>query len=165
MKGEDPSHLLLRLFSLPAEYRPSQDRRPRTLTAYHSRSEGMTCIFQTAWQPQRKSFRKVSSGTQICKRCHASSEDQKTYHLLKKSSRRASLLPTFGIQTTPVSSGPPTQACAAVRHGCISVLPSLQTLTPLQSLGTLHTGLSNQHPGTSFRLFQAKCRWYETRPF
>ena len=76
-------------------------------------------------------FAKFFSGTQICKRCHVSFEDQKTFHLLKTSSHRASLLPTFGIQTKPVSSGPSTQACPAEQHGCISFLPSLPTLTPL----------------------------------
>ena len=74
MKGDDPSYPFLRLFSLPAQLRPSEDRRPRTLTAYHSR-EGMACIFQKALQPQQKRFRKVSTETQICKRCHASSEN------------------------------------------------------------------------------------------
>ena len=54
MKGEDPSHPLLRILSLLAEYLPSTDRRPRTQTAYHSHTEEITCIFQTARQPSER---------------------------------------------------------------------------------------------------------------
>lgn len=50
---------------------------------------------------QLESFHKASSGTQICKRCYASSEDQKTFHLLKTSSHRA--LQSLGTLPAQVS--------------------------------------------------------------
>ena len=136
-KGEDPSHLPLRLLSMPGECQPNQDKTPKTSTTYHYQCKGITCIFQTAPQLWKKNFRRISAGTRLCKRCWATFEDLITCRLPRTSSHCASPLSMSGILTTPVSSEPRIQACVGEQHGCISVLPVLPILNLTQSPGTL----------------------------